>query len=86
MPDTYIATNIANEYIKLNGFTPSDISITFINSNNTINIAGTKKVDFIFARVIGFESTTVNLVSAAVKEIAVPTPLGRLLGSLSETN
>jgi len=71
LPDTSKATAAANNYVQLNGYQPSDISITFskTNTNNdTINIAGTKKVVYTFAKVFGLESTNVHPVAAALKE------------------
>jgi len=65
LPDTSKATATANQYIQLNGFSPSDISINFTNSNNTINIIASKKVDYIFAKVIGLQSTTIRPICAA---------------------
>jgi hypothetical protein len=59
LPDTAKATATANQYIQLNGYKPSDISITFPDSNK-ITISGTKEVSYTFARVLGFTSTTVN--------------------------
>lgn len=67
LPDTTKATATANEYIQLNGYSPSDIIITFSSSNTTINITGAKKVDYTLAKVLGFDSTTVNTIAAAEK-------------------
>ena len=66
LPDTSKATAIASQYITSNGYSPSDITITFSDSDTTINITGSKKVEYTLARVIGFESTTVTPKCAAV--------------------
>ncbi len=65
LPDTTKATATANQYIQLNGYEPSDISITYSNSNKTINIAGAKEVPYTFAKVLGLTSTTVHPSAAA---------------------
>ena len=68
LPSTSLATTKANDYIALNGYAPSDISITFLNSNSTIKVAGTKKVQYGFARILGFIDATITPVAAATKE------------------
>ena len=68
LPDTSKATASANQYISLNGYSPSDITITFSDSNKTINITGSQKVEYTLARVIGFKNTTVTINSAAQKK------------------
>jgi len=60
LPDTASAASIANQYIELNGYTSSDITITFSDSNKTINIEGTKVVNYTFAKVLGFDETTIS--------------------------
>lgn len=74
LPNTTNATNVANQYIQLNGFNPSDVTITFSDSNTTINITGTKNVNYTFAKIIGLDSTTVNTKSAAKTGIAASVP------------
>lgn len=59
LPDTSDAVDVANQYITLNGYTPADISITFSDANRTININGTKTVNYYFARIFGLNSITV---------------------------
>lgn len=69
LPDTDTAKSTAYSYIRLNGYNDSDISTpTFSNSNYTINISGSKNVDYTFAKVLGFNSTTVHPSAAAKKE------------------
>lgn len=66
LPDTAKAINVANQYIQLNGYNPSDISVTFSDSNKSINISTTKNVKYFFAQVLGFKNTTVSISSGAV--------------------
>lgn len=65
LPDTVKAVDTANQYIVLNGFSPSDISIFFTDSLSTININSSKKIEFVFAKIIGLDSTTVHPYAAA---------------------
>ena len=65
LPDTSKATATADQYIQLNGYQPSDISISFSNSNNTIDISGSKSVTYTLAKVLGFNNTTVHPSAAA---------------------
>jgi len=67
LPDTATATNTANQYIQLNGFSPSIAKITFSNSNSVINITATKMMPYMFAQIINFDNSEVNAVSAAQK-------------------
>ena len=60
LPDTGAASQVANEYIELNGYDQSDIDITFLDSNTAMNIKGEKEVEYTFARIFGLESTTVE--------------------------
>lgn len=65
LPDTVKAKNVANHYIQLNGFNTSDISISFTDSNKTIEIKGTKTINYYFARLLGVNSITVHPSAAA---------------------
>jgi len=65
LPDTSKATAIANQYITSNGYSPSDITISFSDSNTIINITGSKKIEYSLAKVLGFESATVTPKCAA---------------------
>jgi len=67
LPNTTRATEVANEYIRLNGCDTADTSIAFSDSNKTISVTATKSVDFYFARYMGFESTTVSPTAKASK-------------------
>jgi len=60
LPDTSKAVDTANHYVQLNGYIPSDISITFSDSNKTINISGTKSINYTFAKVLGFNNTEIH--------------------------
>jgi Flp pilus assembly protein TadG len=66
LPDASAARSAANRYVTLNGFSPSDISVTFENNNKTIVIKATKRVDYTFARVLGISSTDVALGAKAM--------------------
>ena len=68
LPSTSLATTKANSYIALNGYTPTDIAITFSNSNNTIEIVGTKTIQYGFARILGFNDVTITQTSFAERE------------------
>lgn len=65
LPDTTKALTTANQYIQANGFTSSDVSVSFTNSNKTINITGTKAINFTFAKVLGINNTTAHVSSSA---------------------
>ena len=68
LPSTTLCTTKANEYIELNGYTPSDIAITFSNSNNTMKIVGTKTIPYGFARIMGFTDITITQTASATRE------------------
>lgn len=85
LPNTTNATNVANQYIQLNGFTPSDISISFSDSNRTINIQANKTVNLFFAKVLGFNSVNVHPLCSASSE-SVPAAFNYALFSGSTTS
>ncbi len=60
LPDTTKARNIANHYIQENGYNASEISISFSDSNKTIKVEGIKTVNYIFAKILGFDSTSIS--------------------------
>ena len=68
LPDTTQATSKANNYIELNGYHPSDIAITFSDSNKTIKVVGTKTIPYSFARIMGFTDITITQTASAKKE------------------
>jgi Flp pilus assembly protein TadG len=65
LPDTALATNAANQYIVKNGYSPSDITVSFSNYNRIITVNGSKIIDYTFAKVLGYESTTIKPLAAA---------------------
>lgn len=65
LPDTSKAVDTANHYIIQNGYSTSDISVTFADSNSTINIKGTKKIHYSFARIFGIDSKTAECNASA---------------------
>ncbi|GLB31526.1 hypothetical protein LAD12857_34490 [Lacrimispora amygdalina] len=62
------ALDKAFQYAQLNGFDTQDVAISFPNSH-TISVEGKKRVDFIFARVLGHGGADVN---ARAKAIIAP--------------
>ena len=85
LPNTGSALTVANQYIVLNGFSPTDVDITFSNGNNTIDITGTKTVNFIFAKVLGFNSSVVGTAGSATNGSA-PNVFNYALFSGSKTS
>jgi Flp pilus assembly protein TadG len=65
LPDTVKARNAANEYIVKNGYSPSNISISFSNSNKNITINGSKIIEYTFAKILGFQTTTIKPLAVA---------------------
>lgn len=68
LPDASAATATANRYIELNGYKASDITIDFSDSNQTINISASKEVNYNFAKILGFNSTSIHPSAGATKE------------------
>lgn len=69
LPNTTRAIEVAYQYMQLNGYDPSYITVDFSDSNRIININGTKTVEHFFAKIIGFENTTIRPGVSATKEI-----------------
>jgi Flp pilus assembly protein TadG len=65
LPNTSAALDAADKYVELNGFTRNDITVTFTNSNKNVSISAAKQVNYTFARILGIDSTTVNLSAEA---------------------
>lgn len=65
LPSEADATSAANRYVTLNGFSPSDITVTFADSDKTIIVSARKKIDYTFGNILGLGSTTVGQVSKA---------------------
>lgn len=59
LPDTQKALETAREYMQKNGYLPSDISVTFSDSNRVINIVGQKQIEYLFAKAIGLDYATI---------------------------
>lgn len=73
LPDTVKATSVANDYIVKNGYSPSNISVSFSNSNKNITINGTKIIDYTFAKVLGYQTATIKpLAVAQMGSVAAP--------------
>lgn len=68
LPNTSQATTAANNYIALNGYQPSDISISFSDANHKIHISGAKEVSHTFAPVLGFTKADVSTHAVAEKK------------------
>lgn len=86
LPDTSKAGSVANNYIQLNGYTPSDINMTFSNSNKEISITGTKTIEYTFAKVLGFNNTTVLSSATAICDtIGGPFNYALFSGSTTDT-
>ncbi len=68
LPDTEKAADTAEQYIQKNGYSPSDISISFSDQNYTVSISGTKRVEYTFAKVIGINSANVMTAASATKK------------------
>lgn len=84
LPNTTSAQVIANQYMVLNGFTPTDVIITFSDGNKTINISGSKQIDFVFAAVLGFNNSIVSTMASATNGSA-PKAFNYALFSGSDT-
>lgn len=84
LPDTARAAATADQYISLNGYAPGDIDVTFENGGRTVHIAGSKEVEYTFARIFGFESGTVHPSAAA--SLGVPAAFQYALFSGSQSN
>lgn len=67
LPNTSRAASAANDYIELNGYSSSDISITFSDLRTIIYIDGTTTHNYNLAGVLGFNSAEVYAHAAAEK-------------------
>jgi len=65
LPNITSARVVADQYMVLNGFSPTDVIITFSDGNKTINISGSKQVNFNFAAVLGVTSSVVRTSASA---------------------
>lgn len=60
-----IVKETAEQYMQHNGFSGSNIQVTLATENNSVEIRGTSTIQFYFARVLGFDSTQVNVTAKA---------------------
>jgi len=60
LPNTQKALQTVNDYMSLNSYTPDDIIVEFADSNYEIKITGTKQIEYTFAKVLDFDSTTIH--------------------------
>lgn len=67
LPDTQKAYDTANTYIQNNGYTSSDIVVTFRNNNKVVEIKGNKTVKYTFAKVLGLNQITISPKAAEFK-------------------
>ncbi|MGE5329863.1 MAG: pilus assembly protein TadG-related protein [Deltaproteobacteria bacterium] len=69
LPDTSKALETAQQYAELNGIPPSEIQVTFTNSNNSIRVKAAEHVDYFFAKVFNLQGTNVEARSGAAKSL-----------------
>jgi hypothetical protein len=65
LPDVTSALDYADQYINLNGFSPSDIDVSFSNEDKMVTVTGTKSFNYLFAKVIGYNMGTLTAAAAA---------------------
>ena len=65
LPDTVKAEEKARYYAQANGVDPDNITVTFSDSNNTVDVIANKTVEYFLARVFGFVSTETGANAAA---------------------
>ncbi len=80
LPDTAKAQTVAGDYAQLNGVDRNTLDISFSPDNKKITIAVSKTIGLYFAKMLGFNTSTVNARVAAkiapIKEISGLIPLG----------
>lgn len=64
LPDKAAAGNTAEEYVRSNGIT-APVDITFPGSDKEISVKATQPLEYTFAKVLGFDRTTVSVQAAA---------------------
>ncbi|MGE5628999.1 MAG: TadE/TadG family type IV pilus assembly protein [Solirubrobacterales bacterium] len=68
LPNTTTATATAKQYMVLNGFAETDIADpTYSPDSMTINISGTKNINYTLAKAVGFTSAPVHSDARATK-------------------
>ncbi len=85
LPDTSRAEDIALKYIEKNGFKQSDIEITFANAGKVIAIEGNLTINYLFAKILGFESATIKPQAKAALSERLGGPFDYVLFSGSKT-
>jgi hypothetical protein len=65
LPDTGVAGQVATDYAARNGVPVSEINISFSEDCRKITVNCTKQVELFFAKVLGFQASTVNGRAAA---------------------
>jgi len=86
LPDTTRAAEVANEYIELNGYPPSALTISFHDADTKMSIVASAPVEYGFARIFGFASGAVGAgSSAAVQPMGGAFEYALFSGSTSNT-
>ncbi len=67
LPDTAAATAAAINCVQLNGYTASDVTVNFSDSNSKIKLSAAKEVDTMFLKVLGINEWNINRGAAATK-------------------
>ncbi len=67
LPNTATATSAAIDCVQRNGFTASDVVISFSNSNSKITVSSSKQVKTLFLGALGINEWTINRKAAAAK-------------------
>lgn len=67
LPDTNRAIQIAQDYLQYNGIPAGQAGVTVAGQGNysVLRVSASRRVDYIFARALGFNSTTVTARAAA---------------------
>lgn len=65
LPDTARALTTAKHYAELNGVNPTDITVTFSNSNRTVDVKANKTVEFVLAKLIGVNDAATDTLAEA---------------------
>ncbi|HOP11191.1 MAG TPA: pilus assembly protein TadG-related protein [Oscillospiraceae bacterium] len=67
LPNTTEATAAAIECVELNGYTASDISISFSDSDSKISLTSAKEIDTMFLKALGINQWNIAKKAAAAK-------------------
>ncbi len=67
LPDTTAATAAAINCVQLNGYTASDVTVHFSDSNSKIKLSSAKEVDTMFLKALGINQWDINRSAAAAK-------------------